>query len=241
MDWETWRPKYENIVERLNLDRKMDRRSAELLHDILGKTDFSELKRRVTGNECVVFGAGPSLEEDLERMDRADWFDKVLVSADGATSAVMKYEVPALVVTDLDGKVVDQLEAWRRGAWMAVHAHGDNLEEVKKVVPRLEGRVLGTTQVDQPEQLPNFGGFTDGDRAAFMLHEFGASRIYLAGMDLGEEIGRYSGRTERDRKLIKLEICGKLLSWLADELGADLVNVTAEGEEIPGVPRREIS
>ncbi|KXA91925.1 hypothetical protein AKJ63_00365 [candidate division MSBL1 archaeon SCGC-AAA259D18] len=241
MDWETWRPKYESIVERLDIDSEMDRCSAEVLHDILEKTDPSELERQISGNECVIFGAGPSLEEDLERMSRVGWLDKVLVSADGATSAVMEYEIPTVIVTDLDGELADQIEAWRRGAWMVVHAHGDNLEEVRRVVPKLEERVLGTIQVDKPGQLPNFGGFTDGDRAAFMLHELGASRIYLAGMDLGAEIGKYSGRTERGSKLIKLEICRDLLSWLADEFEAELVNVTAGGEEIPGVPRGEIS
>lgn len=241
MDWETWRPKYESIVEKLNIDSRMDRRSAEVLQEILEKTDSFGLKRKINGSECVVFGAGPSLKEDLEKMTQADWFDKVLVSADGATSVVMEYEIPTVVVTDLDGRVEDQIEAWRRGAWMVVHAHGDNVEEIKRIVPRLGERVLGTTQVDKHEQLLNFGGFTDGDRAAFMLYELGASRIYLAGMDLGEKIGKYSGKTERRRKLIKLEICRELLSWLEEELGANLINVTAEGEEIPGVPRGEIS
>lgn len=240
MDWETWRPKYEDIVERLNLDSQRDRHSAEIFRNILKKTDFPELKRKVSGKECVVLGAGPSLEEDLERMSQSGWLDKVLVSADGATSAVMEYELPTAVVTDLDGKVEDQIEAWRRGAWMVVHAHGDNIGMIKEIVPKLCERVVGTVQVDEVNQLHNFGGFTDGDRAAFMLHELGASKIYLAGMDLGKKIGRYSGKTEREKKLIKLEICGELLSWLAEELGADLINVTAKGRKIPGIPEENI-
>lgn len=240
MKWCLWRPRYEDIVERLNLDPEMDRHSAEILHEIIVDCDTSELEGLFSGSECVIFGAGPSLEEDLERMTKGNWLKRMLVAADGATSAVMEYRNPDVIVTDLDGKVEDQMEAWRRGAWMVVHAHGDNIEEIERIVPRLTERALGTIQVDDPAQLHNFGGFTDGDRAAFMANELGASRIYLAGMDLGEEIGKYSGRFDRDKKLIKLKICREMIAWLVEEFGADVWNVTSGGEDIPHVPRKEI-
>jgi uncharacterized Rossmann fold enzyme len=70
-----------------------------------------------------------------------------------------------------------------------------------------------------------------------MAHELGASKIYLAGMDLGTRLGRYSGIKDTNRKLVKLKICKELLSWLAGELGANLVNLTTDGEDIPNVPR----
>jgi len=101
-------------------------------------------------------------------------------------------------------------------------------------------RVLGTTQVEPFGKLFNFGGFTDGDRAAFMAHELGASRIYLVGMDLGAEIGRHSGDKDIGRKLVKLAICKELLAWLASELRARLINLTARGEDIPNVPREAL-
>lgn len=166
--------------------------------------------------------------------------EKVLIAADGATSAVRKYRTPDVIVTDLDGDVEDQLDAWRKGAWMVVHGHGDNIPKLKQVVPKLTERVLGTIQVDKPAQLTNFGGFTDGDRAAFMAHHLGASKIYLAGMDLGEEVGKYSRTPKNERKLMKLDICKDLLSWLAEEFGANIINLTSEGEEIPHVPHVEI-
>jgi len=72
-----------------------------------------------------------------------------------------------------------------------------------------------------------------------MAHELGASKIYLAGMDLGTEIGKHSGDKDIECKLIKLEICKELLSWLRGELGAKLVNLTTHGEPIPNVPREE--
>lgn len=237
MKWDLWRPKYEEIVERLDLDPEADRRAGKILRDFIKDTEISELKALIETRESIVFGAGPSLEKDLERLDQAGWLEKVLISADGATSAVMNYRIPEVIVTDLDGEIEDQLESWRRGSWIVLHAHGDNIERIRDIAPRLQERVLGTIQVDSPRQLYNFGGFTDGDRAAFMAHELGATKIYLSGMDLGVEIGEYSGKTKKKQKIIKLEICGELLSWLAEDLGAKVANITFGGKEIPNVSR----
>jgi hypothetical protein len=241
MRWETWKPRYEEIVQRLKLDRRADEGAALALDAILSPPEFSRFESIVRGKDCVVFGAGPSLDGDLERLKRAGLLNKALITADGATSALLRYRRPEIIVTDLDGRVEDQLEAWREGSWLVVHAHGDNVKVVKEVVPKLKERVIGTTQIKPFGKLYNFGGFTDGDRAAFMAHELGASRIYLAGMDLGTEIGRYSGDKNRGRKLIKLEICGELLSWLTRELGAPVVNLTSGGKAIPGVEHMDFS
>jgi hypothetical protein len=208
-----------------------------MLNDLLPKPDIKKPRNLIKGKECIVLGAGPSLDDDLEKLERAGFLNKTLIAADGATSAVLGYRNPEIIVTDLDGVVKDQLEAWQRGSWMVVHAHGDNIVQVRKMVRKLKERIIGTTQVEPFGRLYNFGGFTDGDRAAFMAHELGASKIYLAGMDLGTKIGRYSGDKDRKRKLIKLEICEELLSWLAGELGANVANLTSIGEEIPNVRR----
>ncbi len=237
MDWELWKPKYEKIVEKLGLDESEDRRAAEILDSLISKMNLSELKRIVDEEECLVFGAGPSLETDLRKIDEVGWFDKILISVDGATSAVLDFEVPDIIVTDLDGNINDQITAWEKGSWMVIHGHGDNTEKIRNLVPKFNERIIGTMQVDKPSTLYNFGGFTDGDRAAFMAHELGASKIFLAGMDLGKEIGKYTGKTEKENKLKKLKICKYLLSWLASEFNANLINITTNGEDIPEVPR----
>jgi uncharacterized Rossmann fold enzyme len=239
MRWELWHPWYEKIVARLGLDKKADEAAAKTLNGLLPKPDIGELKSLIKGKECIVLGAGPSLDDDLEKLERAGLLNKTLIAADGATSAVLEYRNPEIITTDLDGNIEDQLDAWRRGSWLAVHAHGDNIEQVR-TLPKLSGRIIGTTQVEPFGRLYNFGGFTDGDRAAFIAHELGASKIYLAGMDLGTEIGKYSGDKDRKRKLIKLEICKELLSWLARELGANITNLTSKGEEIPNVRREKL-
>jgi hypothetical protein len=240
MRWELWRPQYGKIVRRLNLNIGADEAAAKILNDLLPKPELKKLASLINGKECIVLGAGPSLDTDLMKLQRTGYLHKTLTAADGATSAVLKYRNPDIIVTDLDGDVDDQLKAWRQGSWMVVHAHGDNITQVKKIAPAPNERVIGTTQIKPFGKLFNFGGFTDGDRAAFMAHELGASKIYLAGMDIGTRIGGYSGDKNRERKLIKLELCKELLSWLVGELGANIVNLTSKGEEIPNVRREEL-
>jgi len=240
MRWETWAPWYEKIVKRLKLDKRHDEEAAELLNEILPDADIRELRRIVQGQECIVFGAGPSLDEDLKALDRAGYLGKVLISADGATTPILRYRDPEIIVTDLDGAVVDQIGSWRRGSWLVIHGHGDNIAKIREVMPEARERVIGTIQTRAFGKLHNFGGFTDGDRAAFMAHELGASRIYLAGMDLGKEIGKYSGFKDPTRKIVKLAICGELLAWLAGSLGANLVNLTADGINIENVQRKRV-
>ena len=241
MKWEIWKPWYERILKRLNLDMEADEKAAKLLNSLLPKPDIQGLKRMIRGRECIVFGAGPSLDDVLEKLQRTGHLGKTLISADGATSAVIKYRDPDIIVTDLDGAVEDQLGAWRRGSWIVVLAHGDNVAQVRKTVPQLRERVIGTTQVRPFGKLFNFGGFTDGDRAAFMAHELGASKILLAGMDLGAKIGNHSGTKDVARKLVKLEICGELLPWLAGELGAPLADATKRDKPIKNVPQVNIT
>ena len=240
MRWELWHPWYDDIVRRLGLNRRADRQAAERLNVLLPRPNIQGLKNIIRGRDCIVFGAGPSLDADLARLERAGFLNRVLIAADGATSAVIKHRNPDIVVTDLDGEVEPQLAAWHQGAWLIVHGHGNNIERVEQVMPNVQARVIGTIQTQAFDKLFNFGGFTDGDRAAFMAHELGASKIYLAGMDLGSKIGRHSGDKDLERKLIKLKICGELLTWLAGELGAELINLTGQGEPIPNVPKEEL-
>ncbi len=240
MRWEIWKPWYNQIVEKLKLDHRADEDAAKLLDGLLPPPDIQKLTNIIRGHECVVFGAGPSLDLDLKKLEQAGYLKKALIAADGATSAVFRYCNPDIIVTDLDCSVDDQLEAWKRGSWLVVHAHGDNVAQVRKIIPQLKDRIIGTTQVEPFGKLFNFGGFTDGDRAAFIAHELGASKIYLAGMDLGTKIGRHSGNKDIKRKLIKLEICNDLLTWLAGEFNANIVNLTTHGKPIQNVPNESL-
>ena len=116
----------------------------------------------------------------------------MLVAADGATSAMIEERLsPDIVATDLDGNIDDILLANLKGANIAIHAHGDNLDQIARL-SSFFNNVLGTTQAQPRGNLYNFGGFTDGDRAMFLSVALGASEITLAGMDFGDVVTKYS-------------------------------------------------
>jgi len=204
MEIEGWLPYYDEICADLGIDSERDAHSARVLARLLrenGAIDdrsetLVEVQARIGGRTVYVVGAGPDLEEELDRalveLDDS-WSrptrDEAILAADGATSALLaRGIVPDLIVTDLDGSVRDQRSALERGAIMFVHAHADNLGSISEHVPGLKGAVIGTTQTDPASggDLDNFGGFTDGDRAAFIAQHFGATRIVLMGFDFNE-------------------------------------------------------
>jgi uncharacterized Rossmann fold enzyme len=110
---------------------------------------------------------------------------------------------------------------------MVVHAHGDNIDMIKKLVPKFR-KVLGTTQVMPLENVHNFGGFTDGDRAVFLAEEFGAKNIVLVGMDLGNAIGKYSKEKVKDPELKKQKMKAgrRLLEALAQRSHSKLLDTS---------------
>ncbi|MFQ6125618.1 MAG: 6-hydroxymethylpterin diphosphokinase MptE-like protein [Candidatus Heimdallarchaeota archaeon] len=239
---------YEKIVTRLSINRVTDINAAKLLAKMVGDTSkaFKALKVEVQGKPVLLFGAGPSLIEDcIVLQDLPNRACPVIIAADGATTALLeKGVVPHLIVSDLDGRIEHLIEANRRGAYVAVHAHGDNIPALKAIIPQLMHlRVIGTVQVPPMQGLYNCGGFTDGDRAVFLADALGASIIILAGFDLGDRVGRYSVPTittdqeASPRKRLKLTIAKELLEAFADQFSASLYNVTARGIAIQGFER----
>lgn len=205
-----WYPRYRRILARAGYSEAADARSARLLARIAGgRGRLGELEALVRGRPALVVGSGPSLPKDsaLLRGRRA-----AVIAADSAARFIAQAGArPHAVVTDLDGPGL--AEAARR-AVMVVHAHGDNAGRLGAAAgfPRL----VCTCQCRPPPGLHNFGGFTDGDRAAFMADALGASEIILLGMDFGRRIGRHS-RTpagERAAKIRKLREAEGLIGWL---------------------------
>ncbi|MEM3737077.1 MAG: 6-hydroxymethylpterin diphosphokinase MptE-like protein [Candidatus Bathyarchaeia archaeon] len=246
MKLEDWWPWYEKIAKIFYLNPAEDQRAADLLSSIIGKraAHLEDLRRKVEGRPVIIFGAGPSLEENLgEALKVIDRFEWCIVSADGATTALMKANLtPELIVTDLDGRIKDILEAQKAGALTVIHAHGDNIEALKGYLPVFHGEMVGTTQVQPRLGVYNFGGFTDGDRCAFLAEALDAVLIVLAGMDLGSVVGKYSKpHLEADSpaweaKRKKHQIAKELLSWLSKHSRMKILNATGCGEKIWGVP-----
>ncbi|MCF0227073.1 MAG: DUF115 domain-containing protein [Methanobrevibacter sp.] len=231
MDFEIWEKSYMEILDDFGFSRDGDESSASTLNILLnlqGSLTFEDLQDKITNcrdaDKVIVFGAGPSLKNSVIKLKRDyDLNDYVLISADGATTALIEEKiVPDIVVTDLDGNIDDILIANTRDAAVVVHAHGDNEESLLKYTEYFTN-VLGTTQSKPFGNLYNFGGFTDGDRAVFLAVALGAKDILLAGMDFGDVVTKYSRPNNKnllepadDIKKKKLQYGEKLLSWIED-------------------------
>jgi len=173
------------------------------------------LQRKIARRHVMVIGAGDSLIQNIKFVKKNRKFVKIV--ADGATKALIENHIkPDIVVTDLDGDISFLRKAERVGAIIVVHSHGDNIEELKKIVPTLR-RVIGTTQVMPVENVYNFGGFTDGDRCVFLADEFGAEEIVLVGMEFGDRIGVHSKKSldNIQLKIDKMKAGKRLLEMLA--------------------------
>ena len=237
MEFGLWEIYYKEILDDFGFSREGDENSAKVLDEILSQEGCFTLDdlSQIVGfsDKYIVFGAGPSLKEHVKFLkENYDLKDYVLISADGATTALIEERIsPDIVATDLDGNMDDILLANLRGANIAVHAHGDNLDAVVKYAPFFSN-VIGTTQAQPVGNIYNFGGFTDGDRAIFLAVALGASEITLAGMDFGDIVTRYSrpnlktDLAEADEfKKKKLMYAARLTQWIVDNENVDIINL----------------
>lgn len=226
MKLDEWLPLYERICHDFGFSVEEDIKSARRLSQLLGDRGAENLTRIREGfpKAVLICGGGPGLAEELSSLS----LDRYVAVADSATSVLIEAEVvPSMIVTDLDGVVEDQVATNREGATVFVHAHGDNQRAIEKFVPTFPGPLVGTCQCPPPKGLVNFGGFTDGDRAACICAELGAERLYLAGFD-------FQNPTEKPgRGLVikkkKLGWAKQILSELADD-GIKILDATTELE-----------
>lgn len=216
MKFVTWFPYYQDIRAKLGYSTEKDQNSAYLLSEKIKRKslDPNVLKKKIQGKTVFVIGSGPDLKDYLQLIKKNKSIVKIV--ANGTVKFLIENKItPDIVVTDLDGDPKFLYKAEKAGAIMVVHAHGDNIAEIEKLVPKFK-KVLGTTQVMPVTNVYNFGGFTDGDRAVFLAEEFGAKEIILVGMTLGSVVGKYSKNIQNiDIKKEKLKIAKKLLQTLA--------------------------
>jgi uncharacterized Rossmann fold enzyme len=236
--WFSW---YEEIVRKFNYSQEEDEKSAQILNQLLDNYGGLSKDDIPMQKEAIIFGAGPSIKSNIKEIKNLNLSEYTIIAADGATTALMEEDIiPDVIVTDLDGEMKDILCANHEGAFMVVHAHGNNREKVKEYLPRLQ-RVMGTTQSTPLSNVYNFGGFTDGDRALFLAVELGAEYVILAGMDFGKVVTRYSrpdlpereGRADEIKEL-KLKYAKKLVEWVAENEEVTLLNIS-RGERLDGV------
>ena len=182
---EDWEPCYLRILAYFGFSREDDERSAELLSALLPRNDIALLKDTIRGKDCIVCGNAPSLPLDLKT---ADFTGKVVIAADAAARVLFLRGIrPEIILSDIDGMDDDFLTMNDAGTILVLHAHGDNIPLVQSWIPKVRGPVVGTTQSKPLANVYNFGGFSDGDRAAFAAHHFCASSVAFAGLDLDDD------------------------------------------------------
>jgi len=203
MDYNKWKKYYNQILLDFGYSEKEDEKSAVLLSELLMKKKLGtpkDLNNMIFGKNVYVFGAAGSLQDDAKKVKKEN---AVFISADTATSLLIKKDIiPDIIVTDLDGLVDDQVTANKKDATVVIHAHGNNIDRLERYVPMFDGKIIGTTQSKPFDNIYNFGGFTDGDRAVCIADCFGAKKIFLAGFDF-ENVGKYSKSKELKMKKLK--------------------------------------
>lgn len=172
MDMDVWLKLYSEILEDFGFSREEDEKAARIMSEV-GKDklmDESVLEVIRDKDVAVIGGAyeGGEITEDIK-----------------ITAGKAVYRVnftPDIHVTDMeeDDDILVELE--RKGCILVLHAHGDNIDRIISAVPKLKGFV-GTTQSVPFDRIYNFGGFTDGDRAALIAKRFGARRVNLYGFN----------------------------------------------------------
>ena len=121
MEFNKWESYYENIIKDLGFSKEKDDEAAQILVDLLkdrSVISLDDLSARIEDKDTLVFGLGPSLEEDADKV--LDLFgiqsggqlpeEPLIVTADGATSVLLQRGIdPHIIVSDLDGNVEDQV------------------------------------------------------------------------------------------------------------------------------------
>jgi uncharacterized Rossmann fold enzyme len=204
VDFSTWEPVYRQILSDFGFDRTADERARDVLAE---RTDSFDLDRlaAIEGATVAVAGAGPSLAADADRAATAEFVVAASTGADVLADAGVATD---LMVTDLDKNPETAVRLTRSGTPVAAHAHGDNVPAIREWVPQFADRqVLPTTQAAPRGPVRNFGGFTDGDRAAFLADSLGAGSLRFVGWDFDDP-------TVTPAKARKLQWAERLLHWL---------------------------
>jgi uncharacterized Rossmann fold enzyme len=211
MNYETWSPVYEQLLYDFGFEREADERGRDELADLTAEFDLDRLD--ASGETVAIAGAGPSLTDPdhpdrPSQLDRAREADAVFAASTAADELRAEDVRVDCMVTDLDKNPETARELTENGVPVAAHAHGDNVTAIRERMPKFDSEsVLATTQARPVAHVRNFGGFTDGDRAAFLADHLGADRLRFVGWDLDD--------SEVDAmKAKKLSWAERLLRWL---------------------------
>lgn len=211
MNFDDWEPVYETILADFGFGREADEHARDVLADLAQPFDIDRFAD-VAGSTVAIAGAGPSLPDEVEPAAAAD----VVFAASTAADVLLDAGVDVdLMVTDLDKNPETAVSLTHEGTPVAAHAHGDNVPAVREWVPQFDREhVLATTQAAPVGPVVDYGGFTDGDRAAFLADEFGAAELVFVGWDFDDP-------QVDEMKAKKLQWAERLLGWLEVRRGEE--------------------
>ena len=210
MEWAVWRPTYELILDDFGFDRAADEHARDLLDDLLAyklAADTTTLRETLRGREIYLVGAAAT-RDDVRRIPA----DAPTLVTDGAARIAVPERAATAIVTDLDGDIIVQAAANAIGIPLFVHAHGDNEHTLRTHVPHLIGPLIGTTQAAPHGRIHNYGGFTDGDRAACIAAAMGARALALVGYDFDTPVAKPG--SDADTKRRKLQWARRIIHGL---------------------------
>lgn len=196
MDLEQWLSIYEEILKDFGFSREKDDESAKLIAKLgKGKLLDSKVLECIKGKEVAVIGGA----YENERIG-----EDFLITAGKAIEKVSF--IPSVHVTDLEESIERLLELEQRGCILVIHAHGDNMQRIREVIPKLK-HFVATTQSRPFNRVYNFGGFTDGDRAVLIAKRFGARKITLYGFDFERAEGKKLKKLKWAKRILEMEGC----------------------------------
>jgi uncharacterized Rossmann fold enzyme len=212
---------YADLVKELGIDVSRDIEACVTLASMGNLSSpekaFSAVHR---GSDFAVIGP------DDPRMDIPEVAGcRYVMVADSAITVYLMRSgrIPDFIVTDLDGNMAQILECNARGTNAIIHAHGDNIPLVKRYLPLFRGTVVGSCQVvEHPAGIIAPGGFTDGDRAAYIANMLGASSILLTGFSFISPV--YKQGSDPSRKGTKLKWAQRYLQDLAMIRGNEMIS-----------------
>ena len=204
MEFEAWEPIYEKIREEFGFRRENDEYARDVLKKISPKSRVESLTK-FEGAKVMIAGGARCIKNELDMVEGVDKIIAVSTAADVLLDEGVKID---MMVTDLDKNPSTSVSLSKRKIPVAIASHGDNIEYLRKWVPKCDlNYVIGTTQVEPIGNIVNCGGFTDGDRAAFLGDVLGASEMVFVGWDFDDG----SVGIEKRRKLKWAEFLLRLL------------------------------